>query len=499
MVKGESFCWRPQNDHILFFKVAAKENDMSNYNNHEGRGNYNRSGDGRPTGRPVNNGQGRPQYNGNGRPAQGARPQQGRAPQGRYPQQGARPQGGYSQGRAPQGYGYPQGNGYSQGRAPQGRYPQQGARPQGGYQQGGYPQGGRPAASGRGRKKNNKKTIAIIVAEVLVIAILAAAAYFVFIKAGITNVKEVKVDETDLQENIADSVKDNEAMKGYWNIALFGVDSTKGILSSGTRSDCIIIASINQDTGEIKLCSVYRDTYLNLTEDRGYNKCNAAYAYGGPQQAINMLNTNLDLDITDFVTIGFGGLTDIINELGGVEIEVDDAEIQHINNYQQTMAKELGISYTDVTSTGMQTLDGLQATAYCRIRYTAGNDFARAARQREVIQAIMDKAHGASADTLTNIANKVFDEMATSLELSKIIELLGKISNYKIVAEDGFPQESMRATGKVGEASVVAPISLESNVVWLHEFLFGETGYTCSDTVKSYSEYISGKTAGLSN
>ena len=479
---------------------------MSNYNNREGRGNYNRSGDGRPTGRPVNNGQGRPQYNGNGRPVQGARSQQGR-PQGRAPQQGARPQGGYQQGRPVQGNGYQQSGGYSQGygysqgqtRAPQGRYPQQGRGPQGGYQQGGYPQGGRPAASGRGRKKNNKKTIAIIVAEVLVIAILAAAAYFVFIKAGITNVKEVKVDETDLQENIADTVKDNEAMKGYWNIALFGVDSTKGILSSGTRSDCIIIASINQDTGEIKLCSVYRDTYLNLTDDRGYSKCNAAYAYGGPQQAINMLNTNLDLDITDFITIGFGGLTDIINELGGVQIEVDDAELQHINNYQQTMAKELGISYKEVTSTGMQTLDGLQATAYCRIRYTAGNDFARAARQREVIQAIMDKAHGADTNTLTNIANKVFDEMATSLELSKIIELLGQISSYSIVAEDGFPQESMRATGKVGEASVVAPISLESNVVWLHEFLFGESGYTCSDTVKTYSKYISGKTAGLSN
>lgn len=464
---------------------------MSNYDNHDGRGNYNRS-----TGTPVNNGQGRPQYNGNRRPVQGTR-QPSRNPQARTPQQGARPSNGYSQPRQGQGNGYSQprqGNGYSQNRAPQGRYPQQGARPQGTY-----PRNGRPASAGNGRKKNNKKTIAIIIAEVLVIAILAITAYFVFIKAGLTSVTEVKVDEEELDENIADVVKDNETMKGYWNIALFGVDSTKGILSSGTRSDSIIVASINQDTGEIKLCSVYRDTYLNLTDDKGYSKCNAAYAYGGPQQAINMLNTNLDLDITDFVTIGFGGLTDIINELGGVEIEVDDAEILHINNYQQTMAKELGISYTEVTSTGMQTLDGLQATAYCRIRYTAGNDFARAARQREVIQAIMDKAHDADTDTLTNIANKVFDEMATSLELSKIIELLGQISTYSIVGEDGFPQESMRATGKVGEASVVAPITLESNVVWLHEFLFGEENYSCSDTVKEYSSYIAEKTAGLSN
>lgn len=467
---------------------------MSDYNN-DNRGNYNRNVNNRSAGRPTNsNGQNRPSYNGNGRPVQGNRTGQTRNPQGRYPQQGARPGGGYQQGRAPQGNGYSQGGGYNQGRAPQGRYPQQGARPQGNYSQ-----NGARGSAGRGRKKNNKKTIAIIIIEMLIIAILGVAAYFVFIKAGLTSVTEVKVDEDALNENIADSVKNNETMKGYWNIALFGVDSTKGILSSGTRSDCIIIASINQDTGDIKLCSVYRDTYLNLTADKGYSKCNAAYAYGGPQQAIDMLNTNLDLDITDFITIGFGGLTDIINELGGVEIEVDEAELQHINNYQQTMAKELGISYTNVTTTGMQTLDGLQATAYCRIRYTAGNDFARAARQREVIQAIMDKAHDADTNTLTNIANKVFDEMATSLELSKIVELLGKISDYSIVAEDGFPQESMRATGKVGEASVVAPITLESNVVWLHEFLFDESDYSCSDTVKEYSEYIAGKTAGLSN
>ncbi|SEQ20618.1 proline-rich domain-containing protein [Butyrivibrio sp. TB] len=228
---------------------------MSNFDNHDGRGNYNRSSNnGRPSGRTVSNGQGRPSNNGNGRPVQGSRAPQGRAPQGRYTQQGARPQGGYSQGRAPQGHGYSQGNGYqnggySQGRAPQGRYPQQGARPQGGY-----PQNGRPSSQGRGRKKNNNKTIAIIIAEILIIAILGVTAYFVFIKAGITNVTEVKVDEEELDQNIAESVKNNESMKGYWNIALFGVDSTKGILSSGTRSDCIIIASINQDTGEIKLC-----------------------------------------------------------------------------------------------------------------------------------------------------------------------------------------------------------------------------------------------------
>ena len=145
-------------------------------------------------------------------------------------------------------------------------------------------------------------------------------------------------------------------MKGYRNIALFGVDSTTGALTKNTRSDTIMIASINQDTGECKLVSIYRDTYLNLSND-SYNKCNAAYAKGGPEQAINMLNMNLDMNITDFVTVGFAGLTDAVDALGGVMIDVDDSEISHLNNYQLCIAEDLKRSYTPVKDTGYQLLD----------------------------------------------------------------------------------------------------------------------------------------------
>ncbi len=349
------------------------------------------------------------------------------------------------------------------------------------------------------RRKNKKSSIAIIIVELIVIALLASFACFFVFKLNVSKVTEVKVNEDDINKKIAQKVNENVAMKDYWNIALFGVDSRDGVLSSGTRTDCIIIASVNQKTGAIKLCSVYRDTYLNqsFSSKQQYGKCNAAYSYGGPEQAINMLNTNLDMDIRDFVTIGFGGLTDIIDELGGVEISVEDDEIVHLNNYQSTMAKELNKKYKAVTAPGVQTLTGLQATAYCRIRYTAGNDFARAQRQREVIQAIMTKARTANVNTLTNIANRVFDEMATSLKLSDVVDLLGNITKYQIVADDGFPQENQRWTGKVGGASSIVPVSLESNVSWLHQFLFDESGYAVSDTVKNYSGTISSKTAGL--
>ncbi len=356
----------------------------------------------------------------------------------------------------------------------------------------------RPSSSARGskgkKKKNSKKAVAILIAEMLVACILVFIAYHVFIKVDVTKVGKVNMDEEVINSSINEAVADNEEMKSYTNIALFGVDSREGELTKNTRTDTIIIASINNSTGEIKLCSVYRDTYLNLSNDE-YTKCNAAYAEGGPEQAISMLNMNLDMDIENFVTIGFRGLTDVVDALGGVTIEVTDAEISHLNNYQATMATELNMNYTPVTSASTQTLNGLQATAYCRIRYTAGDDFRRAERQRTVLMACLEKAQGMSYSQLETVANNAFNETYTSLDLSEILELLKNIANYKVTDNNGFPEESMRATGTIGKkGSCVIPVDLASNVVWLHQFLFDDTDYTVSDDVQKYSDKIKSDT-----
>ena len=250
-----------------------------------------------------------------------------------------------------------------------------------------------------------------------------------------------------------------------------------------------MIASINQDTGECKLVSVYRDTYLNLSNDQ-YNKCNAAYAKGGPEMAINMLNMNLDLNITDFVTVGFGGLTDTIDALGGVYIDVQSNEIIHLNNYQSTIAKDLKRSYTEVESPGYQLLNGLQATGYCRVRYTAGDDFRRAERQRTVLSAIADQAKKAPVTSLVSTAENVFSEVYTSLSLQEISELLGDVAKYSITETEGFPKEEYRATGTVKGGSCVIPVDLETNVKWLHQFLFGDDNYEPSETVKTCSRKV---------
>ena len=361
--------------------------------------------------------------------------------------------------------------------------------------------GKRPAGKKGSGKKSSKKQQAKkqrtrIIIFVIEIIILVVAVFVLYAVMSATTSGKVKIDEGDIIIN--DTVKKAEetTMKGYRNIALFGVDSTSGALTKNTRSDTIMIASINQDTGECKLVSVYRDTYLNLSND-SYNKCNAAYAKGGPEMAISMLNMNLDMNITDFVTVGFAGLTDTIDALGGVYIDVDDAEINHLNNYQLCIAEDLKRSYTPVSSTGYQLLDGLQATGYCRIRYTAGDDFKRAERQREVLSAVADQAKKASLPALTETANSVFDEVYTSLDLSEIVEMLGNVGNYYIADNAGVPQESNRATGTIGsKGSCVVPVSLEDNVKWLHQFLFNDYDYQPSATVKECSDKIYSDTNG---
>ncbi len=357
----------------------------------------------------------------------------------------------------------------------------------------------------RQREAQRKKRAIILGVEIIVILLMLVVVIMAIRGEGIFKVlsneapTRVELNEGEIQEKMNETVLENETLKGYRNIALFGVDSTTGALEKGTRSDTIIIASINQDTKEVKLCSVYRDTYLNKGNDK-YGKCNAAYANGGPKQAMMMLNMNLDLNITDFVTVGFQGLTDAIDALGGVWIDVDEEEIKHINNYQMCIAENLKRPYTEVTSTGYQLLDGLQATAYCRIRYTKGDDYMRTFRQREVIKACMEQAKKANVTSLNKIAEAVFPEVYTSLNLEEILTVLGEVAQYKIVADDGLPFEQFRGSGTIGaNGSCVVPVDLASNVKELHRFLFDETDYQVSEEITKYSDVIKGDTQAYLN
>ncbi len=344
-------------------------------------------------------------------------------------------------------------------------------------------------------KKKWKWNIPLLVLECLVLLIAIGALYVVTKTTQEIERTDIKQETITINEEVEDAIEEetSEAL-GYRNIALFGVDARDGELGKGTRSDTMIIASINLDTHEIKLISVYRDTYLNLGND-SYNKCNSAYAQGGPEQAINMLNMNMDLNITDYATVGFSGLIGAIDALGGIEMNITDAEINHLNNYQLCMAEELGVDYTPVTETGVQTLNGMQATAYCRIRYTKGDDFRRAERQRDVLGAMMLKAQTASLSTLKEVVAAVLPNINTSLNVNEIISVLGTVADYNVVVSEGFPFSDTRGVTTVGsKGSCIIPTSLEENVKTLHSLLYEEEQYTPSKEVQNISAEIAAQT-----
>lgn len=349
---------------------------------------------------------------------------------------------------------------------------------------------------------DKKKWVKHIPLFILELVVLVAAGCILYVTLRATDKESGAVKDNLKEENIAVNEEIKEKVEeteetgeenqytGIFNIAFFGVDARDGSLGKGNRSDTIMICSIDMDSHEVKLISIYRDTYLNLGND-SYKKCNAAYALGGPEQAIGMINMNTDMYITDYITVGFEGLMKAVDALGGIEMEITETEMTHLNNYQSTMAEEMGIEYTPVTSSGKQNLNGLQATAYCRIRYGGGDDFRRAQRQRDVLTAMIEKGKKSSIGTLTNAMNAVLPSVRTSLDVEDIIPVLGMIADYKVTVSDGFPFEGMRNGGTIGtNGSCVVPTSLEDNVVKLHEVLFGEEDYTPSKEVQEYSRII---------
>ncbi len=283
--------------------------------------------------------------------------------------------------------------------------------------------------------------------------------------------------------------------KDYTTVALFGVDSREGeLLSGNNRADVMMVLAIHKRTGEAHIVSVYRDTYLDIG-DGVYTKCNAAYAYGGPDQAVDMLNECLDLDIRDYIAIGFGGLADLIDDVGGVEIALTEEEVPMLNDYQRTMADELGRAMVPVTAAGMQRLTGLQAVAYCRIRYTAGDDFRRTERQREVLTQTFAGIGRLGPRQLFGLTTDVLSKTATSMDLGRLFQFAAQLVKLDIRGTAGLPGADMRMNATIGGQAVVVPSTLADNVVWLHGFLYGTEDYAVSARVSEISAGIE-KAAG---
>ena len=338
------------------------------------------------------------------------------------------------------------------------------------------------------RKKKSHPVRNFLLALIIVI-LAAGTGTFLYLRSLLQTVNPVELEES-LQNSISEQVKADAQMKKYWNIALFGVDSRDGNLLSGdNRSDTIMICSIHKKSGEMKLVSVYRDTLLDIGGG-DFRKCNAAYTYGGPQQAIAMLNSNLDLDITDFAAVGFEALIDAIDAFGGIDLEITEEERGHMNDYMSDMYDEIGRDYEEVTEAGLQHLSGIQATAYCRIRYTEGDDFKRAERQRTVLSLLMEKAKKAGPFAWIRAIRSVAPEIATSLGSTEMIRLGLLVLKTDLTDSTGFPSQEDMMFATVNGESCVIPYYLTTNVITLHADLFGQMDYEPSQTVEENKEII---------
>lgn len=338
------------------------------------------------------------------------------------------------------------------------------------------------------RKKKNRVWGIILALEIvaaIVIGVLFVKSYInnTYSKMQYNELKNTHINE-DLNE---ESVK---KMTGYTNIALFGIDTRdSGMVDDGVRSDSIIICSINNDTQEVKLLSVYRDTYLELCNDsQSYEKAAHAYAYGGAQGAVNMLNKNLDLNITDYVAVNFTALTEAIDALGGIDVELKEEELYKLN---QCIDEQMGVNgiYSDyVYDTGVVHLNGVQATAYSRIRSTDEGDITRTWRQRTVISKMIEAAKSAGLSRLLDCINVVVDDVASSLTESEIMDMAKSCFNYKLSTTTGFPFTIASPT--MNDVSYVVACDLETNATALHRFLFNDSNYTPSATVQNISDNI---------
>lgn len=337
------------------------------------------------------------------------------------------------------------------------------------------------AAKARKKQRSRKKRRAIILGLEIVILLLLMGTAFVMAKYD--KFQTVAID--------ADDIMINEGVKqeGYSTYILFGGDSREGELEAGAHADTMIIVSLDNKTKEIRMASVYRDTLLEMM-NQDYHKANQAYFRGGPVEAINMLNKNLDLAIEDYATVDFKALADAIDLLGGVEINVSDAEAKALNKYINETAKVAGKEAHPLNGGGTYTLDGPQAVTYARIRKLAGGDYKRTERQRVVIKAMFNKAKKMDVATLNSIIDTVFPQVSTSLTLKELMGLTAHAVEYKLGDSTGFPFD--KTDGNFNSAgSVVVALGHAENVKQLHEFLYpSDADYTLSSVVQGISDNI---------
>ena len=344
--------------------------------------------------------------------------------------------------------------------------------------------------------ENNKKKIDIktIVAMALVELFTIVAILFAGRLVRMSKMtQQVSFNKKEVKNTNIDKVT-VEKMKGYLTVALFGLDNRDDSVSSG-NADVNKIVHLNLETGELKIISVYRDLYLSITNGNSYGKLNAAYSRGGPQNSVKVLNKNLDLDISSYFSFNWKAVADVIDLLGGVDVEITKSEMKYFNAFIHETCVSTGIAAKNpavfyVKQSGMQHLYGVQAVAYARLRLT-DNDIKRTERQNTIMSLCLEKAKQLEPSKLVYIAEYILPQISYEFDMSKAMSLASTVKGIKLSESYGFPTlQNIKMMDMGSNGSCLVPNSLESAVKKLHNYMYGTEDYTPSSAVRSYSNRI---------
>ena len=316
----------------------------------------------------------------------------------------------------------------------------------------------------------------------LIVLLIAAVCVASYVLAKLDRIDRVELDETELSCVDVD---------GYINILLLGVDSRNMENIEGSGADAIMILSIKEETGEVKLISVYRDTYLKMGDTDTYSKITDGNRLGGPAMMIKSLNQAMDLNISKFVVVNFKAVADLVDAVGGIEVNVEDYEIPQLNKYTVQTANNIGKKdYALVEEAGEQTLEGVQAVSYGRIRKGVGDDFKRTERMRIVLSKVFEKLQTMNIGDLDDLLNQMLPQVQTNLSNSDMLGLAMRLVDFHIDESTGWPYEL--TGGYIGQVSYVFPDDLAANTLKLHQEIFGQQDYVPSETVQTISDTIAG-------
>lgn len=311
----------------------------------------------------------------------------------------------------------------------------------------------------RGRK--------IILSMITIIIVMVAIGIYYFY-SQIGKVKKVDLPKTDTELKISTIAAKQDPQ--IINIAFFGLD--RNYKDEISRSDAIMIMTLDQKHKKIKISSIMRDSYVNI-DGHGKTKINHAYAYGGPSLSVKTINENFDLNIRDYVAVDFYGLIKIIDSLGGLTLNIREDEVYWMNYYIYSMASVENIPPPLITASGEQKLNGMQAVAYTRIRYTAGGDQERTLRQRTVLSMVLNKIKETNLVNISNVVTQLLPYTETSMSNGEIVKAFTSVYTFGInnIQQERFPKDGY-AQGKTINGTWYFVFDLEATKKQLHDFIF---------------------------